>query len=143
MYGQRPRAPSFLAASAAAGIAGVLAWIAVIVLSVPLFLTLATGSALSTAPDSRAALGALTVAGLLFVVAAPLIAAGIAKALVAGFSGATVGYGRAVGAMFLSLAATVVATLVLPANAAIPIVGYGWIGAIAAGWLLSRPRRIS
>jgi hypothetical protein len=128
-----------LAAAAAAGIAGVLAWIAVIVLSVPLFLTLATGNALSTAPASRTALGALTVAGLLFVVVAPMIAAGIAKALVAGFSGATVGYWRAVGAMFLSFLATVLATSALPPDAGLPIVGYGWIGAIAAGWLLSRP----
>jgi hypothetical protein len=142
MYGQRTPAPSFLAAALAAGVAGLLAWMAVIALSVPLFLTLATGSALSWAPDGRAALGAVSVVVLLFAVVEPLIAAGIAKALVAGFSGATVGYLRAVGAMFASLLATVVAAEVLPPAAGMGVVAYG-MGAIAAGWLLSRPRRIS
>jgi hypothetical protein len=143
MYDPPPPPLPLLSAPATAGIAAALAWIVVIVLSVPLFLTLATGSALSTAPDRSGALGALTVAGLLFIVAAPLIAAGIAKVLVAGFSGATVGYWRAAGAMFLSFVITVAAAVILPRSAAMPIVGYGWIGAIAGGWLLSRPRRIS
>jgi len=130
------RSPGFLAAALGAVVSSFLAWIVVALLALPLAVAAATGSALSS--PSTGNLAALSAGALLLLLAQPLVAAGLLRVLLAATAGAELGYGIAALAMFASLVVTVFAAGALPAGAAVPVLGYSWAGALAAGWIVSR-----
>jgi hypothetical protein len=136
MITARRRSPGFLTGVVAAGVASFLAWILVAILAIPLALAAATGSALGS--PSGGSLAALSIAGLLLLLAQPLVAAGLLRVFVSAVADTRLGYGVAVLAMFASLIVTLIAAAALPAGAAAPALGFSWIGALAAGWVVSK-----
>ena len=135
------RPPGFLAAFLAASGAHVLALILVGVASVPL--ALATSSAIVFASEPSGRLP-LLLPWLLVLGFEPFLAAWIAKGGLAVFDAGTVTYARALGAMALAVVVTVASALVLPGDAALPVLGYAWTGALAAAPVLAaHPRSTS
>ena len=135
------RPPGFLAACLAASAAHVLALILVGVVAVPL--SLVTSSALVFSPNPSAG-AALLLPWLVVLAAQPFLAAWIAKRGLALLDAGRVTYVRALAAMVLGLVVTALAALVLPGEAALPVLGYGWTGALAAGVVLAvEPRAAS
>jgi hypothetical protein len=125
--------PGFLMTTAGAAVSSVLAWFIVAVFALPLALATATGAALSPGSGGIAVVSA---AALLVLLAQPLVAAGLLKAWVSALSDAHVGFGLATLAMLAALVADVAAASALPAGAAIPVLGYAWVGAVTAGWII-------
>ena len=118
-------------------ISSLLAWIVVALLALPLAIVTATGSALSS--PSGGSLAALSIGGLILIlVAQPLVAAGLLRALLSAAADSDVGYGIAALAMFGSMVVGIFAANALPAGAALPVLGYSWAGALTAGWIVSR-----
>ena len=135
------RPPGFLAAFLAASGAHVLALILVGVVAVPL--ALVTSSAIVLTPDPAGGLR-LLLPWLLVLAVEPFLAAWIAKGGLALFDAGTVTYARALGAMALALVLTAASAFVLPGEAALPVLGYAWTGALAAaGVLAGQPRSAS
>jgi hypothetical protein len=136
MIATRRRSPGFVTGVVAAVVASFLAWILVALLAIPLALAAATGAALGS--PSGGSLAALSIAGLLLLLAQPLVAAGLLRVFVSAVANAQLGYGVAALAMFASLVVTLIAAAALPAGAAAPALGFSWTGALAAGWVVSK-----
>jgi hypothetical protein len=137
MFAARRRSPGFLAAVLGAVVSSFLAWILVALLALPLTIVIATGSALG--PSSGGSLAALSVGALLLVlVAQPLVAAGLLRALLSAAADSDLGFGTAALAMFAAALVSLMAAAALPPDAALPVLGYSWTGALTAGWLVSR-----
>jgi hypothetical protein len=122
--------PGFLMASAGAAVSSLLAWLIVAVIALPLAVATATGGVLSPGSGGIAVLSA---SALLVLLAQPLVAAGLLKVWVSALSDAHVGFGFAALAMFTALVVDVAAAHALPGGAAIPLLGFSWVGALAAG----------
>lgn len=129
------RPPSFLAACVAASGGHVLASFLVGLVLVPFALVTWTGLALSG--DSPAASFRILLPSLLLLAAQPFIAAWIAQQGLSLFGAGNVTYPRACGAMALGLVVTILSAFVLPADAALPVLGYAWTGAAAAAVILA------
>lgn len=137
MIAARRRSPGFLAAVLAAVVASFLAWIVVALIALPLTIVMATGAALGS--SSGGSLAALSVGALLLVlVAQPLVAAGLLRALLSAAADSELGFGIAALAMFAATVVSLMAAAALPPSAALPVLGYSWTGALTAGWLVSR-----
>jgi hypothetical protein len=134
----RERPPGFLAACVAASGAHVLALILVGVAAVPL--SLVTSTAVVFSPDPSAG-ARLLLPWLVLLAAEPFLAAWIAKGGLALFDAGNVTYPRALGAMVLALVVTAASALVLPGEAALPVLGYTWTGALAAAAVLAAQPR--
>jgi hypothetical protein len=129
------RPPSFLAACLAAMGGHVLASFLVGLVLVPF--ALVTWSGLALSGDRPAASLRILLPWLLVLAAHPLIAALIAKQGLSLLDAGNVTYLRACGAMALGLVVTALSAFVLPAEAAIPVLGYAWTGAAAAALILA------
>ena len=137
MIAAHRRRPGFLAAALGAIVSSFLAWIVVALFALPLAIVAATGSAIG--PAGTRDLAALSFGALLLVfVAQPLVAAGLLRALLSAAADGELSFGMAALAMFASIVITLLATAALPANAALPVLGYSWAGALSAGWIVSR-----
>jgi hypothetical protein len=122
------RPPSFLAACLAALGGHVLASFLVGLVLVPFALVTWSGLALSgDRPTAR-----ILLPWLLVLAAHPFVAAWIAKQGLSLLDAGNVTYLRACGAMALGLLVTALSASVLPAEAAVPVLGYAWTGAAAA-----------
>jgi hypothetical protein len=131
------RRPGFLAAALGAILSSFLAWIVVALIALPLAIVAATGSAFGS-PGSGG-LAALSVGALLLVfVAQPLVAAGLLRALLSIAADSELSFGAAALAMLAATVVTLMAAAALPAGAALPVLGYSWTGALAAGWVVAR-----
>jgi hypothetical protein len=129
------RPPSFLAACLAAMGGHVLASFLVGLVLIPF--ALVTWSGLALSGDRPAASLRILLPWLLVLAAHPLIAALIAKQGLSLLDAGNVTYLRACGAMALGLVVTALSAFVLPAEAAIPVLGYAWTGAAAAALILA------
>jgi hypothetical protein len=135
------RPPTFIAACLAASGGHVLASLLVGVVMIPL--TLVTWTGIVFSGDPSAASLRLLLPWLLVLAAQPLVAAWIAQRLLGLFDAGRVTYGRACCAMLLGFVATVFSAFVLPAEAALPVFGYAWTGALAAAVVLTgQPRAV-
>jgi hypothetical protein len=115
-----------------------LAWIVVALVALPLTVVIATGSVMGSG-SNRGSLVALSIGALLLVlVAQPLVAAGMLKALLSAVAEGQVTFGASVLAMFSAMVITLIAAAALPPSAALPVLGYSWTGALGAGWMISR-----
>jgi hypothetical protein len=121
-------------ASAGAMVCSLLAWLVVGLLALPLAVATATGGALSAGAGGLAALSA---SALLLLLAQPLVAGGLLKVWVTALSDAQLGFGLASLAMMAALGVDVLAAGALPTSLAMPLLGYSWTGAIAAGLIVS------
>jgi hypothetical protein len=131
------RRPGFLAAALGAIVSSFLAWIVVALLALPLAMVAATGSAIG--PAGSRDLAALSIGALLLVlVAQPLVAAGLLRALLSAAADSELSFGTAALAMFAFIIVSLLAAAALPADAALPVLGYSWAGALTAGWIVSR-----
>ena len=129
---QRP--PGFVVAWLAATGGHVLASLLVGLALVPV--SLVTWTSLVLGDPSDATLR-LLLPCLVVLAAQPFLAAWIVRRGLELFDAGSVTYARSCGAMFAGLGITVVATFVLPAEAALPVLGYAWVGAAAAALVLS------
>jgi hypothetical protein len=129
------RPPSFLAACLAAMGGHVLASFLVGLVLVPF--ALVTWSGLALSGDRPAASLRILLPWLLVLAAHPFLAAWIAKQGLSLLDAGNVTYPRACGAMALGLVVTTLSAFVLPAEAAVPILGYAWTGAAAAALILA------
>jgi hypothetical protein len=129
------RPPSFLAACLAAMGGHVLASFLVGLVLVPF--ALVTWSGLALSGDRPTASLRLLLPWLLVLAAHPLVAAWIAQQGLSLLDAGNVTYPRACGAMALGLVVTILSALVLPAEAAVPVLGYAWTGAAAAALILA------
>ena len=129
------RPPSFLAACLAASGGHVLASLLVGVVLVPFALVTWSGLALSGDPSTIGF--RILLPSLLVLAAQPFVAAWIAQQGLSLFDAGKVTYPRACGAMALGLVVTVLSAVVLPAEAAVPVLGYAWTGAAAAAVILA------
>jgi hypothetical protein len=130
------RSPTFLVAWLGAAMSSIVAWIVVGIVALPLLLATATSTAFG--PTGAGSLAALSAAGLVVLLSQPLIAAGLLKVSVSALCQADLGFGRAAAAMAVCLIVTGAASISLPPTAAIPVLGYSWVGALVAGWIVSR-----
>jgi hypothetical protein len=135
------RPPGFVAACLAASSAHVLAFILVGVVTVPL--SLLTWSAVVLSAEPSGLDFGLLLPWLLVFALEPFLAAWIAQRGLALFDAGKVTYARAWSAMVLALVVTAVSALVLPAEAALPVLGYAWTGALAAAAILAAQPRAS
>jgi hypothetical protein len=134
------RQPGFVACYAVALVGHLLGSLLVALALIPVALVMSTGVALSAEP-SRPTLG-LLLPWLLALAAQPLVAAWIACSILALFDAGRVTYLRASGAMALALLGSFFFALVLPDEAALPLVGYAWTGAaLAAVIMVAQPAR--
>ena len=129
------RPPSFLAACLAAMGGHVLASFLVGLVLVPF--ALVTWSGLALSGDRPAASLRILLPWLLVLAAHPFLAAWIAKQGLSLLDAGNVTYPRACGAMALGLVVTAFSSFVLPAEAAVPVIGYAWTGAAAAALILA------
>ncbi len=132
---QRP--PGFVAACLAAAGGHVLASLLVGLATVPLSVVTWTGIVFSGDPSDATL--PLLVPWLLVLAAQPFVAAWIAQHGLELFDAGTVTYTRACGAMLVGLAVAVLAAVALPAEAAVPVLGHAWAGALAAAAVLVGP----
>jgi hypothetical protein len=130
--------PSFLAACLAAAGGHVVASFVIGVVMVPL--ALATSSAVALAPSPSPPNLRLLLSWLIVLATQPFIAAWLAQRGLDLFDAGTVTYLRALGGMILLLVVTTGSALVLPAEAALPLLGYVWAGAPAAALVLATRR---
>lgn len=133
---QRP--PTFVAACLAAAGAHVLATLLVSLVMVPL--TVVTWTAIVLGDPSDATLR-LVLPWLLILALQPLAAAWIAQRGLDLFDAGSVTYARACSAMLLGLVVTVSSAVALPAETALPVLGYAWTGALAAAVVLTGQSR--
>ena len=129
------RPPSFLAACLAAAGGHVLASFLVGLVLVPF--ALVTWSGLALSGDRPTASLRILLPWLLVLAAHPLVAAWIAKQGLSILDAGTVTYARACGAMAVGLVVTALSAVTLPAEAAVPVLGYAWTGAAAAALILA------
>jgi hypothetical protein len=129
------RPPTFLAACLAASGGHVLASFLVGLVLVPF--ALVTWSGLALSGDSSTIGFRILLPSLLVLAAHPLLAALIAKQGLSLLDAGSVTYPRACGAMALGLVVTIFSASVLPAEAAFPVLGYAWTGAVAAAVILA------
>jgi hypothetical protein len=134
---QRP--PTFVAACLAAAGAHVLATLLVSLVMVPL--TVVTWTAIVFSGDPSDATLRLVLPWLLVLALQPLAAAWIAQRGLDLFDAGSVTYARACSAMILGLVVTVSSAVALPAETALPVLGYAWTGALAAAVVLTGPHR--
>jgi hypothetical protein len=130
------RPPSFVAACLAAAGGHVLASFLVGLVMVPLVLAAWSGTVFSGHP-STVTLG-LLLPWVLVLAAQPFVAAWIARRALDLFDAGNVMYARAFGAMALALVVTTLSGFVVPAEAALPLLGHAWTGALAAAVILAR-----
>jgi hypothetical protein len=135
------RPPSFIAACLAASGGHILATLLLSLVLVPLALVTWTGMALSGDPSKVGA--RILLPWLLVLAAHPLVAALIAQQGLSLFGAGNVTYLRACGAMTLGLVVTALSAFVLPAEAAVPLLGYAWTGAAAAAMILAAQPKAS
>jgi hypothetical protein len=126
--------PGFVAACLAAAGAHLLASLLIGVVMVPLTLVTWTGIAFSG--DASTASFRLLLPWLLALALQPFVAAWIAQRGLALFDAGRVTYWRACGAMVLGLFISAGSAFALPAEAALPVLGYAWTGALAAAVVL-------
>jgi hypothetical protein len=132
------RRPGFVAACVAAACANLAAWWLFGLIALPL--ALATSTAVAFSADRPADAFRIILPWLLLVAAQPFVAAWIAQSGLAFFDAGRVTYARACGAMLLGLVVTIGAAFTLPAEAAVPVVGDAWTGALAAAFVLAGGR---
>ena len=130
---QRP--PGFVAACLAAAGGHVLSSLLVGLAMVPL--SVVTWTSLVLSGDPSGATLRLLVPWLLLLATQPFVAAWIVRRGLELFDAGSVTYARSCGAMFLGVGVTVLAAVALPAEAAVPVLGYAWAGAPAAALVLS------
>jgi hypothetical protein len=130
------RPPSFVAACLAAAGGHVLASFLVGLVMVPL--ALATWSGIVLSGDRPTATLGVVLPWVLVLAAQPFVAAWIARRGLDLFDASAVTYARAFGAMALGLVVTTLSSLVVPAEAALPVLGHAWTGALAAAVVLAR-----
>ena len=130
--------PSFLAACVAASAGHIVASFVIGLVMLPL--ALATSSAVALSPNPSPPDVRLLLSWLIVLATQPFIAAWLAKRGLELFDAGTVTYLRALGGMILLLVVTMVSALVLPAEAALPLLGYVWAGAPAAAIVLATRR---
>ena len=130
------RPPSFVAACLAAAGGHILASFLVGLVMVPLALAAWSGIVFSGDP-SAASLG-LVLPWVLVLAAQPFVAAWIARRGLDLCDAGNVTYARALGAMALGLVVTALAGFVVPVEAALPVLGHAWTGALAAALILAR-----
>ena len=136
------RPPSFIAAWLAASGGHVLASFLIGLALVPFALVTWSGLALSGDPSTPTF--RLLLPWLLLLLSQPFIAAWIAQRGLALFDAGKVTYPRACGAMVLGLGVSMLSAFLLPAEAALPVLGYAWMGAAAAAVILAaQPTRAS
>jgi hypothetical protein len=133
------RPPGFLAACLAAAGAHVLASLLVGLAMVPLSVVTWTGLAFSGDPSGATL--RLLLPWLLLLAAQPFLAAWIVRQSLHLFDAGDVTYTRACAAMVVGLVVTVLAAVALPPEAAVPVLGHAWAGALAAAALLVGPHR--
>jgi hypothetical protein len=133
------RPPSFVAACLAAAGGHVLASFLVGLVVVPL--ALATWSGIVFSGDPSTASVRLVLPWLLVLAAQPFVTAWIAQRGLDLFDAGRVTYARALGAMALGLVVTTLSSLGIPAEAALPVLGHAWTGALAAAVILAAARR--
>jgi hypothetical protein len=132
------RPPGFVAACVAAACANLAASWLFGLIALPL--ALATSTAVAFSDDRSTDAFRILLPWLLLVAAQPFVAAWIAQRGLALFDAGRVTYARACGAMLLGLVVTIGAAFTLPADAAVPVVGYAWTGAVAAAFVLAGGR---
>jgi hypothetical protein len=130
------RPPSFAAACLAAASGHVLASFLVGLLMVPLALAASSAIVFSGDP-SRVGLR-LVLPWVVVLAAQPFLAAWIARRGLDLFDAGAVTYARAFGAMALGLVVTTLSSLVVPAEAALPVLGHAWTGVLAAAAVLAK-----
>ncbi len=133
------RPPSFVAACLAAAGGHTLASLLIGLVMVPLALATWSGIVFSGGA-SNAGFG-LVLPWILVLAAQPFVAAWIARRGLDLFDAGKVTYARALGAMALGLVVTTVSSLVVPAEAALPVLGHAWTGALAAAVVLAAQPR--
>lgn len=133
------RPPTFIAACLAASGGHVLASLMVGVVMIPL--TLVTWTGIVFSGDPSAASLRLLLPWLLVLAAQPFVSAWIAQRLLGLFDAGRVTYARACCAMLLGFVVTVFSAVVLPGEAALPVFGYAWTGALAAAVVLTDQRK--
>ena len=129
------RPPGLVAAWLAASGGHLLASFLIGLASVPFALVTWSGLALSGDPSTPSL--RLLLPWLLVLLSQPFIAAWIAQSALALLDAGKVTYRRACGAMVLALGVSVASAFVLPAEAALPVLGYAWTGAAAAALILA------
>jgi hypothetical protein len=129
------RGPGFVAACLAASGGYVVASFLIGLVMVPL--ALVAWSVLAFAGDPSTVSVRLVLSWLLVLATQPFIAAWVTQRSLQLFDAGTVTYARALGAMMLGLVVTAASALVLPAEAALPLIGYAWTGAPAAALILT------
>jgi len=134
---QRP--PSFVAACLAAAGGHLLASLLASLVLLPL--TVVTWTAIVFSGDPSDATLRLVLPWFLVLALQPLAAAWIAQRGLDLFDAGSVTYARACCAMLLGLVVTVSSAVALPAETALPVLGYAWTGALAAALVLMGPHR--
>lgn len=133
------RPPSFVAAFLAAAGGHVLASFCIGLVMVPLALGTWIGIVFSGDPSTVGF--RLVLVWLLVLALQPLVAAWIAQQGLQVFDAGRVTYTRACCAMLLGLVVTAFSALALPSEAAFPVVGYAWVGALVAAVVLAGERK--
>lgn len=127
--------PSFFAAFLAAAGGQVLASLLIGFALMPLSVVAWSGIALSGEPPTASL--RLLLPLLLILAMHPFVAALIAQQGLALFDAGNITYLRACGAMAVGLVVSLLAAFALPAEAAVPVLGYGWTGAAAAAVVIA------
>ena len=105
---------------------------------------LASSSALAVGGASDADFAARFLVVFVLLVALQLVvSAWIAQHAASLVGDGVVRYRRALGALFVGAVATLVAAGALPAGAALPVLGYSWVGILLAAWVISSGPRAS
>jgi hypothetical protein len=107
-------------------VAAIVAW--------PFALVSWTALALGSPPDDAARRLLLVVFAL--VALQVVVSAWIAQQAALIVGGGRLRYRRAFGALALGTVATLVAAAALPEGAALPVLGYSWVGIVLTAWIL-------
>jgi hypothetical protein len=130
------RPPSLVAACLASAGGLVLASFLVGLVMAPLALVTWTAVAFSGDPSTARVL----LPWLLLLAIQPFVSAWIAQQGLDLFDAGRVTYARASAAMLLAFVVSAVSALALPGGAALPVLGYAWAGALAAGVVIAGQR---
>lgn len=128
------RPPGFVAACLAAACAHLAASFLVGLVALPF--ALATSAAVVFSGERSTDGFRVLLPWLLLLAVHAFAAAWMAQRGLALFDAGSVTYARACGAMLLGLAVTAGSALALPAEAAVPLLGYAWAGVLAAAFVL-------
>jgi hypothetical protein len=98
---------------------------------------LVSWTALAVGPPSDDAARRLVLVVVILVALQLLVSAWIAQQAALIVGGGKLRYRRAFAALALGTLATFTAAVTLPEGAALPLLGYSWVGVLLAAWILS------